>query len=213
MSEPVNPYAPPSTDPSAPGIEVPDGSLWRVEDGRLLVRDHASLPDVCIHGSPPEEPGARKSIAFRRWRPRVFLLFLVLASLLMLVDQFRFFAIMVLIASEATDDKTRVMVFEGRATAARYRFRRALGMIALTAVAFFAFYRTPVGASLDRRFLYFGLLVAFNAYSFFFQQRAVRKADGWFELRRIAPSAIARLAEIQQQVVIRQDDIRQRRKG
>lgn len=61
MTDPVNPYAPPSAELSAPPIEVPEGSLWRVVDGRLLVRNGATLPRVCIFGT--QESGSNPVIA------------------------------------------------------------------------------------------------------------------------------------------------------
>jgi len=46
----IDPYQGPLTDPE-PGPELEGvGQGWRVEQGKLLVRDHARLPDVCPLG-------------------------------------------------------------------------------------------------------------------------------------------------------------------
>lgn len=210
MNGDVNPYAPPSAEPSAPQTEVPDGSLWRVEGGRLLVRNQASLPDICILGSPPEEPGKRTSVVFDCWRLWNVLLFLTFCSLLMVVEQ-QILQILIfgaLLASGAGGGNVRVMVFEGRSTALRYRFRSAILLFVIAAVPIFLLEGVPSSASSNLGLL--PVVVSFAAYYLFIQRKALRRDDGWFELRRIAPSAIARLAEIQQKVVVPQTDPRRR---
>lgn len=53
MTSALNPYSPPSSEPSSQPEEVPDNGLWRVEDGRLLMKNGAILPGVCIFGTLP----------------------------------------------------------------------------------------------------------------------------------------------------------------
>jgi hypothetical protein len=214
MSDLLNPYTPPSIEPSAPRMEVPDGSLWRVEDGRLLVRNYASLPDVCIHGSPPEEPGGRKSLVFRNRRPWVFLLLVSIVGIASVTDPdaFRMSLLLMGALNEAAAQRVRVMVFEATGTAARRLFRWAFAFVAFMVLVSAVFRGgwnfDAVGEAVAFAVLYLGAYAAF----YFFGRRARRQGKGWFELKGIAPAAIARLAEIQQQTVIRQDDIRERRK-
>ena len=49
MNGEVDPYASPAVDPTGPLPESrEEGKLWRVEADRVLVRDGAVLPDVCM---------------------------------------------------------------------------------------------------------------------------------------------------------------------
>lgn len=67
----IDPYQGPLTDPE-PGPELEGvGQGWRVEQGKLLVRDHARLPDVCLLGGQKGEPGRRIFLNLKRSRGRV----------------------------------------------------------------------------------------------------------------------------------------------
>ncbi|HEY1120345.1 MAG TPA: hypothetical protein VGE67_02040 [Haloferula sp.] len=62
-----NPYA----APQAPGLvktEPREGALWYVSEGVLLVRDGASLPDICLSGAAPGDPGERDALEIS-WCP------------------------------------------------------------------------------------------------------------------------------------------------
>jgi hypothetical protein len=82
-------------------------------------------------------------------------------------------------------------------------------LLAIAAVPIFLLQRIGTGTFFKTDFV--AVTITFAAYYFFIQRKALRKDDGWFELRRIAPSAIARLAEIQQKVVVPQADPRRRK--
>jgi hypothetical protein len=58
----VNPYAPPQADVGAPPAVRNTGEGWRIENDRLLVRDGAVLPDVCVLGGGPRGPGRRRRL-------------------------------------------------------------------------------------------------------------------------------------------------------
>ena len=62
----IDPYAPPAADPTLPPA-LPDesGSLWRMEGGRLLVRDGAVLPEICILSGGKGDRGKRLSLRLR----------------------------------------------------------------------------------------------------------------------------------------------------
>lgn len=63
----IDPYKAPAVNPEhGPDLDSP-GQGWRVEQGRLLVRDHARLPDVCLLGGQTGAPGRR--IFLNLWKP------------------------------------------------------------------------------------------------------------------------------------------------
>lgn len=70
-SNSIDPYKAPAANPEqGPDMESP-GQGWRVEGGRLLLRDHARLPDVCLFGGQKGVPGRRIFLNFRRPGGRV----------------------------------------------------------------------------------------------------------------------------------------------
>jgi hypothetical protein len=207
-----NPYASPSADPSPMRMEVPDGSLWRVEEGRLLVRDRASLPDLCIYGSPPEELGKRKSIPIHTSRLWVLLVLLTFGLALFVERGIDLLAIIVaglLVAN--VGKRIRVMVFESSRVFVRNWLRGGIASVALVGSAALlvdslGLWDAPAGNLIP--WLACWLVWGFPVHRF----RAVPQGEGWYEIKGIAPPVIVRLAEIQRQVVIRQDDIRERRR-
>ena len=58
-SDPTNPYAPPESEAPARQEAIGAGRFWRVEGDKLLVRDGAVLPDVCITSGATQNPGRR----------------------------------------------------------------------------------------------------------------------------------------------------------
>jgi hypothetical protein len=84
-----NPYVAPQS-PGLARAEPREGALWYVSEGVLHVRDGASLPDVCLSGASPSEPGERKALVID-WCPfwaRCVPAVAYLAVLIWLVGQF-----------------------------------------------------------------------------------------------------------------------------
>lgn len=71
MKEELDPYRVPATSPE-PGPDLESrGRGWRIDQGRLMVQDHARLPDVCLYGGPMGEPGRRIYLNLRAKGKRV----------------------------------------------------------------------------------------------------------------------------------------------
>jgi hypothetical protein len=67
----VDPYRAPAVNPElGPDLDHP-GKGWRIDGGRLLVRDHSRLPDICIYGGLRGERGRRIYLHLRRKGGRV----------------------------------------------------------------------------------------------------------------------------------------------
>ena len=206
-----NPYAPPSTEPSSARIEVPDGSLWRVEDGRLLVRDHASLPDVCIYGSPPEEPGKRRSVKIQVPRTWVSLILLILTFVRVVLFPDRFGMLWLLGAATLiglTAIQVRVMVFEGRSSLLRRRLAMGGVVLGLIAIIHIADDSILLGELLRSGILSWSGFWSLYGMGYWHRLRAIPKQSAWYEIRGIAGSSIARLEKVQAQTKIPQDHIR-----
>lgn len=213
MSQP-NPYAPPSGEPSSPQMGVPDGSLWRVEDGRLLVRDFASLPDVCIYGSPPEEPGRRRSVPIRA--PRAWLVpILVLLTLAAVVSAPRNSALLTIFAAAAvlgiSTKRVRVIVFEGTHLFRRRWGRSGIGILVIICLVSVAGDSARLPQVMRENLIPWASFWLIGA-AYIYRLRAVRAGSDWYEIKGISPPAIARFAEIQQKTRIPQEDIRDRMK-
>jgi hypothetical protein len=211
MSGEVDPYAPPAVDPTQPSSAWHDGGkLWRVERGRLQVRNLASLPDVCVYGYPEEEPGTRVSLVLQTlpawvgqllWLPVVFVLF---------QDDLGWtlaFAVIfgALVLPGMLSKKVRLMVFRSRRAARLLTLRGILFPLVMGGAVYGALtYEVrwewlpselhagvAVGAVLLLGFL-------LNFIPMKGPARAVALGDGWFEVKGTAPEAVQRLEEIQQ---------------
>jgi hypothetical protein len=62
-----NPYSAPQVS-ALTKADPREGALWYVSEGVLHVRDGASLPDVCLYGDSPGDPGERKTLTIA-WGP------------------------------------------------------------------------------------------------------------------------------------------------
>lgn len=210
MNQP-NPYAPPATDPSVVRMEVSDGSLWRMEDGRLLVHDHSSLPDVCIYGSSPEEPGKRRLAKIQVPRGWISLTLLVLTFVRVVLFPDNYGLLWLLGAATLTGltaRQVRIMVFEGRSALLRRRVTMGVTVLVLIGIIHIA-----DDAIHLRKMLRSGIL-SWSGFWFLYglgywnRLRAIPKQDAWYEIRGIAASGLARLEQIQAQTKIPQDNIR-----
>jgi hypothetical protein len=77
-----NPYAPPKAPLAEPPDRAPpdpadDLPAWRIEDGKLLVRHRATLPDICLYTGEATEPAQRLTFPFS-WTPTWFRVAMVL---------------------------------------------------------------------------------------------------------------------------------------
>jgi hypothetical protein len=194
-----NPYAPPSTDPSAARVEVPDGSLWLVHEGELFVRDRASLPDVCISGSRPEEPGTRRSVPIHTSRWWVLLVLLSFSPALFAKSGILFLA--AIVAGHLVSNigkKIRVMVFESHRGLIRKRLHHWIVVVGSAVLTFWLIDSSGhwiASSEFSMVMVACGFYWNFPGHRF----RAVPFKEGWYELRGIAPAAIARMEEIQRE--------------
>ena len=204
-----DPYAPPRADPTtAPAVVNDSGSLWRVVDGRLQFREMASLPDVCISGSPPGEPGTRTSLALESqalmgWVRGVALLLLAIIGLAGVIPwpkakTLLFFAAFLLPGLLAK--KPRILVFRSkRKESAVYGRSLLIGLGFLLLVHLLRmFWERP---SPEDFLLHVALVMGIVQVVLLLSGKLphVRPlGDGWFEWRKLPPAAIHRLKEIQQ---------------
>ena len=147
MKEAANPYAPPAGEPSAPSPEDWAGRLWRVEEGRLLVKDRASLPNVCIHGGASEEGGSRCSLQIYglSWRRRLLVLLSAGGLAAFSIAEGFGWGPALLIAwllQEVLGRKIRVMVFRCPAER-RKSTARIIGLFGIAGLLSWFFARSP----------------------------------------------------------------------
>ena len=79
----MNPYAPPLT------TEVPEskGARWCLKDGALWVKDGAMLPEICLHGTAEDRPTGRRTLKLDSHSPaakRLEVVIPVVGSVLMI---------------------------------------------------------------------------------------------------------------------------------
>ena len=213
MNSETNPYAPPSVDPTPSSAASQDGGkLWRVVDGRLQVRNMASLPDVCVYGYPEGEPGTRVSVVLQTLPNWVGQLSWLAAVAMVFWEGLGWqwmFAIVLsaLILPGLLSKKVRLMVFRSQRVARLsifilrgILFPVAMGVAVYGALSYeFRWEWLPsgwhagvaVGAVLLLGFL-------LNLIPGKGPARAVALKGGWFEVKDTAPEAVRRLEEIQQ---------------
>jgi hypothetical protein len=214
MTHEPNPYAPPEVDPAAPNVYPDSGSLWRIADGRLQVRNQASLPDVCIYGSPEREPGTRSSIVFNTTPEFVVGITWIALGLALIAGlvprELTFPMIFIVLAPMLFGKKVRVLAFRSGDATRSAGVRNLVSMVISIAVDFalaryasFLPWRIPTLAAMA---LVFGVvrLVRFGVGKRFGWARFLK--DGWFEIPGIAPAAIVRLEEIQRRLAVPQQD-------
>lgn len=185
MSEEFNPYLPPEVEePSARPMGMPDGCRWRVEEGKLLVRDRASLPDVCIFGAPDAEPGLRVSVP------------------------------LAVNASLRLGKKIRVMMYQShQARATRRRKTWTVWMVMALLAVVTAILRNAIRQH-ESIFLATALcLGSASGWWLRRSNLQIRpRGEGWYELRGVGPDVIGRLEEIQKRETISQEPARSEKK-
>ena len=202
-----NPYSPPSTDPSEVRMEVPNGSLWIVFDGDLFVRDRAILPDVCISGSPPGEPGKQRSVPIHTSRWWVLLVLLVFSLALLAKSGIQLLAVIAvghLVSNFGK--KIRVMIFESTRRFRRHLMLYWIGALGSAGFAFWFSESVFSGPFSESSAILMGCCLMWNFPTHRF--RAVHYKDGWYELRGVHAKAIAGLEQIQGQTKIPPDNTR-----
>ena len=213
MSDPLeNPYAPPaSLEPNVVQMEVTDGRSWRVEDGKLLATHYASLPDVCIHGSPPGEPGERRSMAFHWNRPWLAIL-LVTVTAILGAKEGAVSLVLCMLATKLvlhlTGKTPRIMVFQSNAARTRRLWINVVGTV--VEVVFVIFIIEHLRRSAPSGEILLTVVAAWIYLSKMFVLSSTAKpiGDGWFKLEGISPKAIERLAAIQGKTTIPHDSAR-----
>jgi hypothetical protein len=207
----VDPYVPPAVDPTRPSSAWQDsGKLWRVIDGRLQVRNMASLPDVCVYGYPEEEPGKRVSMVLQTLPNWIGQLIWLAAVVFMIWSDYPIEWTMILFFGAIflpgwLAKKVRIMIFQSRRAARRLMLRGSVFPVALVLTIFLAgsyevqwkweFFGLGGGADLAILLLLF--LLFLNLLPTQGPSRAKTLGDGWFEVIGTAPGAVARLEEIQ----------------
>jgi hypothetical protein len=219
MSDPINPYAPPSAESSGspPWIQVPYDGLWRVKDGRLLMRNGATLPAVCIFGTQPSDDNpisAKPLPSESRWGWAFSFFFCIPALWVFLVYRdlpwtWTAALLVAIFLPRLLIKRARVTAWSSDAVVDRLVKRRAwisgsivFGIVMLNGVENY-FDRNGIGK--------FSLLVAIlllgvNLFSWLSTRRnpqLLRAEEGWYELRNLLPHTLARFEEIQYQAGVR----------
>ncbi|MCW1922169.1 hypothetical protein OKA05_06370 [Luteolibacter arcticus] len=211
MSTEENPYATPLA-PALTKADPPRAALWYVSEGVLHVRDGASLPDVCLSGASPGEPGERKTLTIG-WGPAWVRTLPLVAIIGYLVWTTSFSvgkpevlglvaAVMLLVAlGRKMSKRGRLHTFRST-QAARNEVRWfSLEILTVTAVAIgtgFLIHRIAPDFLAQGRAGAIGGVVGLVMVSLQ-QRRGVRALgyhEGWFALGNVHPAAIARLEEI-----------------
>lgn len=210
----MNPYAPPQTVVEAPASPLP-GVLWHVSAGKLHVRAGASLPDVCLLGSPDHESGIRRTFKITwsplwvRYLPALpFLGWLAWAAdrslgprgIVAMVIATMIFSLPEIILAK----RCKVHAFVSSRARAR-DFKRAWGEgligFAVAVAAGYLIRQVFPGIFGNGGAAGMAIGVVAGVVMMELQQqrkvRAIRHQDGWFNLTNVHPAAIARLQAIQ----------------
>lgn len=212
MNGELDPYAPPRADPVPAMVAIPggkdSGSRWRVVEGRLEVRQKASLPDIPLDGSQPGTPGTRYPLLFETSAlpgavRAVGLLLLGIACLAGVLSS-PFTGNLLLLATAVgpgwLKPRLRVRGFRSKSQDS------AFVLVALLAISTVGFLLLAIASRWPEVFpaycgIYLGM--ALGVYQLILILRgkvppAREVGDGWFHLKGAAPQAIRRLEEIQQ---------------
>jgi hypothetical protein len=206
-----NPYAPPREDTPS-GLSARPGELWEVRGDLLRVRDGATLPEICLHGSPPESPGSWRRLpllvnkAWAQWLPALPLAAWVMLPTAAMPSVAVLLAGVLLCSLPGWKLAKRgsIHVFSARAASRRHLLR--VFPIVLLAIALslgVTFLLRTMGVFGDGRYERLASLVpaivgtVAAATVFRPRIRAVRWDDGGFVLSGVHPDAIATLHRIQ----------------
>ena len=218
MSGDLNPYAPPSSEAPEKQVAFPDGSLWRVDEGRLLVRNMASLPDFCVHGSPEDQAGSRRSIVLQ-WVPRWVIPVAILIPVAAMIESqvigiLGIYAALALafVLPSILGKSLRVMMFQSDETRIRQQRKLFSVLVLVEAIAAVAASFIKDAGLLppvlrDRDFIFVFAFTGIILRLWLISSAGFRVApreEGWFELKGVDPGMIAHLSEIQQRVRIPQ---------
>lgn len=225
MKEAHDPYAPPETDPD-PG-QVASGSLWKILDGSLWVRDGVMLPEICLYGSSPG--GLKRELIKVQWAPRSatvlgFILGAVGACTLIgyswltrpgLTGMMQATLVAVLATAAIQAVAFRRNWKGQRIAIGRSKGRRVLLRLALVVLAFYGL-STVLWPVLDRfldwiaagqemkigigNALMFFWIVSLHAVIVLQLVRAVEIRDGWHRLAGVHPKALSELQRLQASV-------------
>lgn len=167
----TNPYAPPRTEVAVPVAATETGHGWRIENDKLLVRDGAALPEICILGGNPCLP------VHRTW--------LRLNTLSGLLRR----------------QEIRIDVFESRHTYLKRSIGVIGGIllgfaggVASSILMIGDGSATPASISVSCFLIVLGILVAF--WQSRHLPRITQGRDGWYLVESIAPGVLARLKSI-----------------
>ena len=170
MKDESNPYAPPGVDPTRSSPE-PDhrGQGWRMDGLKVLIRDGAVLPDVCILGGPPGGQLRRIQLRMVPWR------------------SWRLSTEEILLTAMQSDEMAATI---------RKRRRRQTGVALLTGLLAMAGLLV-LFPDLTRSLIplaavcFFPLVGAFQASK---DPRVVPVGSGWYELQHLSPAVISELS-------------------
>lgn len=215
MNDQPNPYRPPQADPwpAVSGIQYPNsGTLWRIVDGKLQVQPTASLPDVAVDGSPEAAAGKRMALVVRvmpEWLYGVLWLGIAGARLAGWVsyDVFLLMFFAVAFLPGLLGKRLRVELYRSNAEITRTTVRFLVVIVILVGLLVVAplLGWTAVsgfweGGTLALIGVYYGVLHLFHHFRGGSLGWARNAGDGWFELKGIAPAAIARLEDLEKRM-------------
>lgn len=212
-----DPYAPPTAESPQPHIGTDEP--WTVSAGELWVRDGANLPEVCLLGSPRDEPGLRKTIPLT-WQPRWLqplvaspVMLWILSKQAGFLPDLDVLAMLAMVAlflllARRTTKKARLHAFVGKRRGRKKLLRlcASLGAVCAVVVAMQVLIR-PFGQNPTSPFpIWLGMAVGGMAGALISVHSNVRARvwrDGWFAVTGVHPAAISRLAEIQSRASLR----------
>jgi hypothetical protein len=174
MSEELNPYAPPSSENAAPPPKIIFGWHWKIVQGRLLARDGAVLPNVCILSGASDRLGLKTFLRrqpFLSWHSREVIKVQVFMSHRSSLMNLALLVAGPILGCAAGIASSAVMIGDGSATAASLSVSITLICLGLGSMLFLHARKSP---------------------------RIATGVNLWHEIRGVHPSAITLLQEIQE---------------
>lgn len=222
MNGNLDPYIPPETDPEP--CQASSGSMWKILDGSLWVRDGVILPEICLYSSSPG--GLKRELLKVQWAPRsATILGIILGAVgTCSLIGYSWFAhpgltgmmqafLVAVVATAAIQALAFRRNWKGqRITIVRTKGRRVLLRLALVVLAFYGL-STVLWVVLDRfldgiaadqemkigigNALMFFWIVSLHAVIVLQLVRAVETRDGWYRLAGVHPKALTELQRLQ----------------
>jgi hypothetical protein len=172
MNEEPNPYAPPRVEVAVPVASAGTGHGWRIENNKLLVRDGAVLPEICILGGDPLLP------LDRSW---------------LRLDT---------VPGFPSRREIRIETFESRHTYVKRCLGLFVSVVlgfaggVASSILLFSDDSGPTLANISVPCFVIGVGVLVGFKQCRYLPRLIKGRDGWYRVESIAPRVLARLKEV-----------------